>query len=116
MREETRKRLNQQLWIERAKYVGIGLAGLAAIGLIFGLESLDLKVTDTVIAGTVKEIDTLIAKTAGATAQGETIIVKLSDGQLVRLVAMKSRALKAGDPVDVIAHYHATGRTTHSLR
>lgn len=116
MREETRKRLNRALWIERAQYAGIGLAVVTVIGLVAGLETLDLKVTDTNIAGVVQEIDPLVAKSSAAALDGETVVVKLDDGELVRVLALKSRGLKTGDRIDVVAHYHATGRVTHTLK
>jgi hypothetical protein len=115
MREETKKRLNRMLWIERAKYAGIGLAVIAAIGVVFGLETLDLKITDTNVAGVVQEIDPLVAKSS-STAVGETVVVKLDDGERVRVIALKSRGLKTGDRIDVVAHHHATGRVTHSTK
>jgi hypothetical protein len=115
MREETRKRLNRAIWIERAKYAGIGLAVITAIGLAVGLETLDLKVTDTNVAGVVQEIDPLVAKSSSA-AVGETVVVKLDDGERVRVLALKSRGLKAGDRIDVVAHHHATGRVTHTMK
>ena len=37
MREETRRKLERALWRERAKKAGIGLAVVAAIGLLFFL-------------------------------------------------------------------------------
>lgn len=114
MREDTRKKLNRMLWIERAKMAGVGLAILAAIGLVFGYETFDLKVTNTTVNGVVTGIEPLISKTNSA--NGETVLVKLDDGELVRVLAYKSRALKIGDRIDVIAHRHATGRTTHSLQ
>ncbi len=114
MREETRKRLTKAIWIERAKRAGTGLAIMAALGLAFGYENLDLKVTDTRVTGTVQELDALVAKNNAT--DGENVLVKLEDGQLVRVIALKSRAIKPGDKLEVVAHHHATGRVTHTLK
>ena len=114
MREETRKRLTKAIWIERAKRACIGLAVMAALGLAFGYENLDLKVTDTRVIGTVQELDALVAKNNAT--DGENVLVKLDDGQLVRVLALKSRAIKLGDKLEILAHHHATGRVTHTLK
>jgi hypothetical protein len=114
MREDTKKRLERAIWLERAKMAGIGVAIVAAIGLAFTFESLDLKVTNTHVSGTVTEIDPLVSKTSGAT--GETLLVKLNSGHLVSVLALKSRNLKVGDAIEVVEHHHATGRVTHTLK
>jgi hypothetical protein len=114
LREETRKRLERALWIDRAKKAGIGLVVLAAIGLAFGYEQLDLKVDNKDIPGTVTDLEPLVSKQDSA--NGENVIVRLDDGQLVRVLAYKSRGLKVGDKIQVVEHHHATGRVTHTLR
>jgi hypothetical protein len=114
MREETRKRLERALWMDRAKMAGIGLAIIAAIGLAFGYEELDLKVDNKDVGGTVTDIEPLVSKQDSA--DGENVIVRLEDGQLVRVLAYKSRGLKIGDKIQVVEHHHATGRVTHTLR
>lgn len=114
MREETRRRLERAIWLERAKLMGIGLAIVAAIGLAFGYETLDLKVSNTNVGGTVTDIEPLVSKTDSA--NGENVIVKLDSGPLVRVLAYKSRGLKIGDKIEIVEHHHATGRVTHTLK
>jgi hypothetical protein len=114
LREETRKRLERALWIDRAKKAGIGLVVLGAIGLAFAYEELDLKVENKNIGGTITDIEPLVSKQDSA--DGENVIVRLVDGQLVRVLAYKSRNLKVGDKIDVVEHHHATGRVTHTLK
>jgi len=114
VREETRRRLERAIWLERAKYIGVGLAIIAAIGLAFGYETLDLKVSNTNVGGTVTDIEPLVSKTDSA--NGENVIVKLDSGQLVRVLAYKSRGLKIGDKIEIVEHHHATGRVTHTLK
>ncbi len=114
MREETKKRLERALWIDRAKKAGIGLAVLAAIALAFAYEELDLKVDNKNIGGTVTDIEPLVSKQDAA--DGENVIVRLDDGQLVRVLAYKSRGIKVGDKIEVVEHHHATGRVTHTLK
>ena len=113
MRDETRRRLNRAIWLERAKYIGIGLGILSAIGLAFGYETLDLKVDDKEVAGVVRDIEPLVAKKVAAS--GENVIVKLDGGPVIRILAYKSRGLKIGDKIEVMEHHHATGsRNAHA--
>lgn len=114
MREETRKRLERALWIDRAKKLGIALAIVAAIGLAFGYETLDLAVSNTDVQGTVTDIEPLVSKQNSA--DGENVIVRLDAGSLVRVLAYKSRGIKVGDKIQVVEHHHATGRVTHTLK
>ncbi len=114
MREDTRRRLERALWIDRAKKIGIGLAIVAVIGLAFGYETLDMTVSNKDVPGTVTDIEPLVSKQDAA--DGENVIVRLDDGQLVRVLAYKSRGIKIGDKIQVLEHHHATGRTTHTLK
>lgn len=114
MREETRKRLERALWLDRAKMAAVGLAVIAAIGLAFSYEELDLKVDNKDVGGTVTDLEPLVSK--HDSADGENVIVRLDNGELVRVLAYKSRNLKIGQKIQVVEHHHATGRVTHTLR
>lgn len=116
MRKDVRRRLDRAIWLERAKYIGIGLGIVAAIGLVFGYETLDLKVDNTEVSGKVTEIQPLVTKSSVAEAEGENVVVQLDHGPLVRVLAYKSRGIKVGDEIQVVAHHHATGRVTHSIK
>ena len=91
MSEETRKRLNRAIWMERAKMAGIGLGILAAIGAYIVYQSYDLAVVKTPVAGVVETIEPLVAPPAAGTApsDGLTIGIKLDDGRHVRVIAEK---------------------------
>jgi hypothetical protein len=114
VREDVRRRLDRAIWLERAKFIGIGLGVVAAIGLAFGYETLDLKVDNKEIAGKVTDIEPLVSKSNSA--DGENVIVQLDHGPLIRVLAYKSRGLKVGDEIQVVEHHHATGRVTHTLK
>ena len=100
--------------MDRAKKLGIALAVVGAIGLAFGYETLDLSVSNSDVQGTVTDIEPLVSKQNSA--DGENFIVKLDAGQLVRVLAYKSRGIKIGDHIQVVEHHHATGRVTHTLK
>jgi hypothetical protein len=114
MREDTRKRLERAILIERLKKAGLGLAVIAGIGLSFAYQNYDLQETKTMVPGTVTEIDPLVSKTNSV--DGETVRVRLDNGPLVSVLALKSRNLKAGDKIEVTQHHHATGRVTYTLK
>ncbi len=114
MREETRKRLDRAIFMERAKFAGLVVAGIALIAGVFGFETLDLEVTDKRVPGSVEGISPLVSKTNAA--DGVNIDVKLDDGRLVRVVAQKQHEPHVGDRIEVTEHHHATGRVTHTFR
>lgn len=114
MRVDTKKRLEQAILKERLKKAGIGAAIVAAMGLAFAYQNFDLQVTNKQVTGTVTEIDPLVSKSNSA--DGETVRVKLDEGPLVSVLALKSRNLRVGDKIDVVQHHHATGRVTHTLK
>lgn len=116
MREETKKRLERLLWIERLKKLAVAVAIAGAIGVAFVYENLDATITDADVAGTIIGIDPLVTKNSVAEATGETVHVKLDTGPRIDVLALKSRHLKAGDRIQVVEHRHATGRITHTLK
>ena len=118
MSDDTRRRLNQAIWMDRAKKAGIGLAILAAIGLFMAYQSLDMAVDNRQVAGVIETVEPLVAPSSSGTtpATGLTLSVKLDDGRHVRVIAKKERDPHAGDRIDVVEHHHGTGRVTHSLK
>jgi anaerobic C4-dicarboxylate transporter len=118
MSDETRRRLNRAIWMERARYAGIGLAILGAIGLFMVYENFDLAVTKTPVAGVVETIEPLVAPPSAAAGQAEglKVGVKLEDGRHIHVIAMKSRDPHVGDAIEVIENKHGTGRVTHSMK
>ncbi len=114
MREETRKKLERHLWIERAKIAGVGLALVAAVAAAFELQSLDLAVTDTRVSGVVETVDSPVISPTAPTAIN--VGVKLADGRIIRVVAASDKAPHVGDPLAITEHHHATGRVTYSLQ
>jgi hypothetical protein len=114
MREDTRKRLDRALRIEQMKKAVVGLAVVAAIGLMFAYQNLDMLVETTEVAGTITGVDPLVSKTNAA--DGEAVHVKLDDGRSVDVLVLKTRQLHAGDHIQVTEHHHATGRVTHTLK
>lgn len=118
MSEDTRRRLDRAIWLDRAKKAGIGVAILGAIGLFALYQDLDMAVDNTHVTGVVERVDPLVAPSSSGTpaGQGLTVGVKLDDGRHVRVVAKKDRDPHVGDRIEVVEHHHHTGRVTHSLK
>lgn len=119
MSEDTRRRLNQALWRERLKKIGIGLGILAVISAYIFYQNLDLAVDNTQVAGVIETVEPYTAPTPAANlSQGPavTVGVKLEDGEHVRVIAYKSRDPKVGEKIDIMRHHHHTGRVTYSMK
>jgi hypothetical protein len=115
MREETRKKLERALWMDRLKKVGIGLGIVALLGLVFAYENFDLMEQKIPVSGVIESIDPLVSKNANA-SDAWTVGVRLDDGQHVRVIEMKNRDPKIGERIQIVEHRHATGRVTHTLK
>lgn len=115
MRDDTRRKLERAIWMDRLKKAGIGLAVVAAIGAVFAYENLDLVEQKKPVSGVIESIDPLVSKSANA-ADAWTVGVRLDDGQHVRVIEMKTRDPKIGERLEIVEHRHATGRVTHSLK
>jgi hypothetical protein len=116
MRDETRRRLERQLWWQRAKWAaaGVGALGLMAGG--FWATGLDASVETHNVAGVVEAIGPLVGKTTRAIEDGLAVDVKLDDGRLVHVMALKTTDPHVGDHVKVAEHVHGTGRVTYSWK
>lgn len=111
MREETRRRLDRAIFIERAKIGAMVVAGIAVITAVFEFEALDLQITDKRVAGAIEAIAPLVSKTN--VADGITIEVKIDDGRHVRVVAQMDHQPHVGDRIEVTEHHHATARDAY---
>jgi hypothetical protein len=116
MREETRKRLERALWIDRAKKAGIALAILAAIGLFFVYEDYDAHVEKARVPGTVVAIGPLNTTNSQAIENGLSVDVALDTGRRVTVWVLKKTDPHVGDHVEITEHRHHTGRVTYSWK
>lgn len=119
MSEDTRRRLNQAIWMDRLKKLGIALAIVAGIAAYIVYQNLDLAVDNTQVAGVIETVEPYTAPApASNLSQGPALNVgvKLEDGEHVRVIVYKSRDPKVGDKIDIMRHHHHTGRVTYSLK
>ncbi len=116
MRDETRRKLERQLWLDRLKWIGagVGLAAFAAVGL--WVTGLDATVQTRHVPGVVAAVGPLVGTTTKAIEEGLAVDVKLDDGHLVHVMALKKTDPHVGDHVEVAEHMHGTGRVTYTWK
>jgi len=116
MREETRRRLERQLWLDKLKWVaaGVGVLGCVAAGL--WLTGLDASIETRRIPGVVQTVGPLVGAKSTAIEEGLAVDVRLDDGRLAHVMVLKKTSPHVGDRVEVAEHIHGTGRITFSWR
>lgn len=116
MREETRRKLERQLWLERAKKVGIGVVVLALAGGLFIYKDYDSHIDNLRVPGTVVAVGPLNANSTKMVENGLSVDVKLDTGRKVNVYVLRKTEPHIGDHVQITAHHHQTGRTTYSWK
>lgn len=116
MRDETKRRLERQLWWERIKWAGAGLGILACVAGGLWATGLDATVETRHVPGVVQAIGPLVGGSIRASEEGLAVDVKLDDGRLVHVTALKRTDPHVGDRVEIAEHVHGTGRVTYSWR
>ena len=114
MRAETKYRLERAIWLQRAKWVGIGLAICVVMAGVFTWISADSAVQLVRVPATVTAVRP--AATKGAAATGLLVDVKIADGKIIELLVNQITDPKVGQQVEITEHRHATGRKTHSWK
>jgi hypothetical protein len=116
MREETRRKLERQLWMQRLKWIGGGLALATVMGIGFWFTGLDASVETRHVAGVVKSIGPLNGGSTKSVEEGLSVDVTLDDGRLAHVMVLKTSEPHIGDHVQIAEHIHGTGRTTFSWK
>ncbi len=116
MREETRLKLERQLWWQRIKWVGAGVGILVCVAAGMWASGLDASVETRHVSGVVAAVGPLFAKSTQAIEEGLAVDVKLDDGNLIHVMALKKTDPHVGDHVEVAQHVHGTGRITYSWK
>jgi hypothetical protein len=116
MREETRRKLERQLWLQRGKKIGIGLGVAAVLGLFFLYEDYDAHVDNVRVPGTVVSIGPLNTTNTQAIENGLSVDVALENGRRVNVMVLKTSNPHVGEKVEITEHRHRTGRMTYSWK
>lgn len=114
MREETRQKLERQIWMRRLRWVGIGAAIAAAVALLAIFTNMDAKVSDKRLPGVITAVGPIAGKEA---SRGFTVDVKLDgSGRTVQVLVLKTTDPHVGEPVEITEHTHATGRVNYTWK
>ena len=111
--EETRRKLDRILLMERLKWLAAAVIAIGAIVGLFILIDLDAEVVDHQVAGKVEHVGIANLKTV---RQAVEVDVALDDGRHARVIAAKEHEPHVGDRVRIVEHKHATGRVTFTWR
>lgn len=115
MREDTRKRLERTLLLQRIKLIGGAAAVAVAVAAIFWLQDKDASFETRKVAGVVEYVGppkgTLQSVSPATSIE---IDVKLDDGRVAQMLATKDKTFKVGDRVEIAEHVHGTGRHSFS--
>src|SRR5688572_22518874 len=116
MRDETRRKLERKLWLDRLKWIVGGLVVAIAVSGGLWVSGLDATVETHRLAGVVEHVAPVTGGSIQATEHGLAVDVRLEDGRLVHVTALKTTDPHVGDRVEVAEHVHGTGRITHSWK
>ena len=113
MRDETRRRLERALMIQRAKWVGMGLAACVVMAGVFTFISADHAIEKVRVPATITRVGPIASKNVQA---GLLVDVKLADGRIAEVMVNEITDPKVGQNVEITEHRHATGRKTYSWK
>ncbi len=116
MREETRRKLERMLWLQRLRWAGLAAAVLAVLAVFFLLTDLDTHVENRRVSGVVEFVGALNGTSSKTIAEGLAVDVRLEDGRVAHVMALKTTDPHVGDHVQVTEHRHGTGRVTFTWR
>ena len=113
MRIETKRRLERAIWMQRAKWVGVGLAICVGMAGVFTWISADSAVENVRVPATVISVRPLPTKN---TQSGLLVDVTLEGGRILELTVNQITDPKVGQKVEITEHRHSTGRKTYSWK
>jgi hypothetical protein len=117
MRDETRRRFERQLWLERLKWVGAGAGILACVAVGMWFTGLDASVETKHLPGVIQTIGPLVGTNTRSIEDGLAVDVKLDGGgQVVHVMVYKTTNPHVGDHVQVAQHIHGSGRVTYTWK
>jgi len=116
MREETRRKLERQLWMQRLKWIGGGLAAALVMGAGFWFTGLDASVETKHVPGIVQHVGPVNGTNTSSIENGLSVDVQLDDGRMAHVTVLREHEPHVGEHVEIAEHIHGTGRTTFSWK
>lgn len=112
MREETKRRLERAIWMQRAKYLSLAAGVALFLVATFTWMSVDASIVKVRVPATVAAVRPLPSKTQ----PGLLVDVTLVDGRTVEVLANELTDPKTGDKVEITEHRHASGRKNYTWK
>jgi multidrug efflux pump subunit AcrA (membrane-fusion protein) len=116
MRDETKRRLDRQLFLQKVKWTAAGVAILAGLGGGLWVSGLDASVETHHVSGVVEAVGPLVGGSSRSIENGLGVDVRLHDGRRVHVAALKTTDPHVGDNVEVAEHVHGSGRVTFTWK
>jgi hypothetical protein len=113
MRDETKRKFERAVWMQRARVGAIIAVSSVVFAMMLAFVARDASVELVRVAGSVTRVAPMPA-TAGQ--PGYLVDVKLANGQVAEVLVNQISDPKVGDAVEITARRHATGRTTYSWK
>lgn len=117
MREESRRRLERTLLLQKLRWMAAALVVALGVGAVFWLEDRDASVETRKVAGVVEYVGPPKGNYKAVTpASSVEVDVKLDDGRMAYVLADRAMSPKLGEHVEIAEHVHGSGRHTFSWR
>jgi hypothetical protein len=116
MREETRRKLERQIWLQRAKKIGIGLGIAAVMAAAFVYEDYDSRMENFRVPATIVSIGPLNTTNTQAIEKLLAVEVELENGRRTTVQVLKTTQPHVGDHVQITEHRRHTGRVQYTWK
>ncbi|MEQ1578327.1 MAG: hypothetical protein ABL894_11810 [Hyphomicrobium sp.] len=116
MRSTTKAKLDKAIriqWFKRAAAAG-GVVLIIAAGLWY--TGLDSSVHNQRVKGVVEKVSAASGISTQAVETALAVSVKLDDGRVANVLAIKESDPKIGQAVEITEHIHGSGRSTFSWK
>jgi uncharacterized OB-fold protein len=111
MREDTKQRLERAIWLQRGKWVAIGLAGIAVMAGVMTFMASNAAQTLVRVPATVVSVN---QQPTADNPPNLIVMVKLADGKPIRVFASVKANPKVGEQVEITEHQFANGNRTYT--
>jgi hypothetical protein len=111
MREDTKQRLERAIWLQRGKWVAMGLGVIVFLAGIMAFIARNAAQVQVRVPATIVALAPTLAQSQSATP---VFIVKLADGKSVQVQATINANPKVGAQVEITEHQFANGNRTYT--
>ena len=116
MYEDSRKKLERQLMLQRLKWVGAGALVVLVIAAAMWVQGIDATVTTHKVGGVIERVGPVPGASGAAIGTAVLVDIRLDDGREARVVAKTASEHAVGTHVEIAEHVHGTGRSNFSWK